>query len=226
MPSPDSGSSLGEEFKPLGGGRAARGNGADHLPIALPVLEKMRLAPTDNVLDVGSAGVSRRLRNQCPRAAWWGGHFRRDIRHARRGSVDFDNLMFLAGESCPNSLAAEFLSHVIFRGIFVLLAQSRGRASKIFFGFSGKADRRDLDQLLPRHPHCTSGEVSSRCQRTLLRRRMGRAFPHRRFYKTWRTRELSIARRRRRSIRAGGSATPEQLAAFKSEGALLVYGIK
>src|SRR5216684_7683667 len=34
---------------------AGRGEGMeeDHLPITLPVLERMRLAPTDNVLDVG-----------------------------------------------------------------------------------------------------------------------------------------------------------------------------
>jgi cyclopropane fatty-acyl-phospholipid synthase-like methyltransferase len=56
---------------------AEAGRGAemeqDHLPITLPVLEKMRLAPTDNVLDVGcGAGwLSRRLANWCPRAAWW-----------------------------------------------------------------------------------------------------------------------------------------------------------
>src|SRR5712664_3531085 len=47
---------------------AEAGRGAemelDHLPITLPVLEKMRLAPTDNVLDVGcGAGwLSRRDR--------------------------------------------------------------------------------------------------------------------------------------------------------------------
>jgi len=51
---------------------AEAGRGAemeqDHLPITLPVLEKMRLAPTDNVLDVGcGAGwLSRRLAKLVP----------------------------------------------------------------------------------------------------------------------------------------------------------------
>ena len=62
MPS-DSRDSLREEFNRWA--EAGRGEGMeqDHLPITLPVLEKMQLAPTDNVLDVGcGAGwLSRRL---------------------------------------------------------------------------------------------------------------------------------------------------------------------
>ena len=54
---------LREEFNRWA--EAGRGEGMeqDHLPITLPVLEKMRIAPTDNILDVGcGAGwLSRRL---------------------------------------------------------------------------------------------------------------------------------------------------------------------
>ena len=101
MPSPDSGSSLREEFNRWA--EAGRGEGMeqDHLPITLPVLEKMRLAPTDNVLDVGcGAGwLSRRLAKLVPEGRVVGMDISDEmIRHARRASVDFDNLMFVAGE--------------------------------------------------------------------------------------------------------------------------------
>src|SRR3981189_1382326 len=95
MPDITSNDSLREEFNRWA--EAGRGEGMeqDHLPITLPVLEKMRLAPTDNVLDVGcGAGwLSRRVagmgapaagrvgfrggwRNWCPKVAWWGWTFR------------------------------------------------------------------------------------------------------------------------------------------------------
>jgi len=79
----------------------------DHLPITLPVLEKMRLAPTDNVLDVGcGAGwLSRRLSKLVPEG--------RVVGHARRSSVDFGNLMFVAGEVAQIPWQPHFFSHVI-----------------------------------------------------------------------------------------------------------------
>jgi cyclopropane fatty-acyl-phospholipid synthase-like methyltransferase len=50
----------------------------DHLPITLPVIEKMELAATDNVLDVGcgSGWLSRRLSGLVPEGRVVGnGHF-------------------------------------------------------------------------------------------------------------------------------------------------------
>src|SRR6266403_1922503 len=93
--------SLREEFDRWA--EAGRGEGMeqDHLPITLPVLEKMRLAPTDNVLDVGcGAGwLSRRLAKLVPEGRVVGMDISDEmIRHARRSSMDFDNLMFIAGE--------------------------------------------------------------------------------------------------------------------------------
>src|SRR5260370_6168006 len=68
MPSPNSGSSLREEFNRWA--EAGRGEGMeqDHLPITLPMLEKMRLGPGGNVLHVGGrAGwLSSRLAHVVP----------------------------------------------------------------------------------------------------------------------------------------------------------------
>ena len=44
----------------MGGGWAREGMERDHLPITLPVLEKMGLAATDNVLDVGCGSEAGR----------------------------------------------------------------------------------------------------------------------------------------------------------------------
>src|SRR3981189_866067 len=113
-PKPDQ--ALREEFDRW----AEAGRGAemeqDHLPIALPVLEKMRLAPTDNVLDVGcGAGwLSRRLAKLAPEGRVVGMDISDEmIRHARRSSVDFDNLLFVAGEVAQIPWQPNFFSHAI-----------------------------------------------------------------------------------------------------------------
>src|SRR5947199_10812525 len=94
MPS-DSRDSLREEFNRWA--EAGRGEGMeqDHLPITLPVLEKRRLAPTDNILDVGwGAGwLSRRLAKLVPAGRCVGSDISDQmIRHAHRASVDSEYL--------------------------------------------------------------------------------------------------------------------------------------
>jgi SAM-dependent methyltransferase len=108
--------SLREEFNRWA--EAGRGEGMeqDHLPITLPVLEKMRLAPTDNVLDVGcGAGwLSRRLAKRVPEGRVVGMDISDEmIRHARRSSLDFDNLMFVTGEVAGIPWQPNFFTHAI-----------------------------------------------------------------------------------------------------------------
>ena len=116
MPEITSNDFLREEFNRWA--EAGRGEGMeqDHLPITLPVLEKMRLAPTDNVLEVGcGAGwLSRRLAKLVPAGRVVGMDISDEmIRHARRSSVDFDNVMFVAGEVTQIPWQPNFFSHVI-----------------------------------------------------------------------------------------------------------------
>jgi SAM-dependent methyltransferase len=88
----------------------------DHLPITLPVLEKMRLAPVDSVLDIGcGAGwLSRRLAKLVPEGRVVGMDISDEmIRHARRASVEHDNLMFVVGEVAEIPWQPNFFSHVI-----------------------------------------------------------------------------------------------------------------
>ena len=107
---------LREEFNRWA--EAGRGEGMeqDHLPITLPVLEKMRLVATDNALDVGcGAGwLSRRLAKLLPEGRVVGMDISEEmIRRARRASVDCENLMFVTGEVQEIPWEANFFSHAI-----------------------------------------------------------------------------------------------------------------
>ncbi len=107
---------LREEFNRWA--EAGRGEGMeqDHLAITLPVLEKMLLASTHNVLDVGcgSGWLSRRLAKLVPEGRVVGMDISDEmIRHARRASVDFHNLMFVAGEVAQIPWQPHFFSRMI-----------------------------------------------------------------------------------------------------------------
>src|SRR3974390_2519780 len=98
MTTNSSSESLREEFNRWA--EAGRGDGMehDHLPITLPVLEKMRLSPTDNVLDVGcgSGWLSRRLGKLVDEGRVVGMDISDEmVRIARRNSVDYENLLFV-----------------------------------------------------------------------------------------------------------------------------------
>ena len=97
---------------------AGRGEGMeqDHLPITLPVLEKMRLQPTDNVLDAGcGAGwLSRRLARMVPDGRVVGMDISDEmVRRARRASPDHDNLLFVVGGIEQIPWEANFFSHAV-----------------------------------------------------------------------------------------------------------------
>ena len=107
---------LREEFNRWA--EAGRGDGMeqDHLPITLPVLEKMGLAATDNVLDIGcgSGWLSRRLSKSVPEGRVVGMDISDEmIRVARRNSIDHDNLLFVGGEVGEIPWESNFFTHAI-----------------------------------------------------------------------------------------------------------------
>lgn len=88
----------------------------DHLPIVLPVLDRMRLAPEDNVLDVGcGAGwLSRLIAEQVPEGRVVGVDLSDEmIRRARRNTLDLENAMFVIGEAEEIPWDANFFTHAI-----------------------------------------------------------------------------------------------------------------
>ena len=107
---------LREEFNRWA--EAGRGDSMeqDHLPITLPVLSKMRLAASDNVLDVGcgSGWLSRRIGKAVSEGRLVGMDISDEmIRIARRNSADQHNLMFVVGEVAEIPWQPDFFSHVI-----------------------------------------------------------------------------------------------------------------
>src|SRR5215472_16870166 len=116
MPEATQNNSLREEFNRWAEAGRGAGMEQEHLPITLPVLEKMRLSPADNVLDVGcGAGwLSRRLAKLVRQGRVVGMDVSDEmIRHARRDSVDFENLMFITGEVQEIAWEPNFFSHAI-----------------------------------------------------------------------------------------------------------------
>jgi arsenite methyltransferase len=107
---------LREEFNRWA--EAGRGDGMeqDHLPITLPALEKMHLAPADNVLDIGcgSGWLSRRIAKLVPQGQVVGMDISDEmIRVARRNSADQHNVLFVAGEVAKIPAETNFFTHAI-----------------------------------------------------------------------------------------------------------------
>ncbi len=107
---------LREEFNRWA--EAGRGEGMerDHLPITLPVIEKMELMATDNVLDVGcgTGWLSRRLAQLVPEGRVVGMDLSDEmIRVARRTSQEFENVLFVAGEVSEIPWDSNFFSQAI-----------------------------------------------------------------------------------------------------------------
>ena len=116
---------LREEFNRWA--EAGRGEGMeqDHLPITLPVLEKMRLEPTDNVLEVGcgSGWLSRRIAEKVPEGRVVGMDVSDQmVRVARRTSGEYVNVLYVTGEVGEIPWGSEFLYAGDLGGVGVLLA--------------------------------------------------------------------------------------------------------
>jgi SAM-dependent methyltransferase len=108
--------SLRDEFNRWA--EAGRGEGMEqeHLPIALPVLDRMRLAPDDNVLDVGcGAGwLEALLAEQVPEGRVVGVDISDEmVRRARQRNAEIENALFAVGEAGAIPWDGQFFTHMI-----------------------------------------------------------------------------------------------------------------
>ena len=115
-PENNSGDLLREEFNRWA--EAGRGEGMEqeHLPIVLPLLDRMHLAPDDNVLDVGcgSGWLARLLAEQVPEGRVVGVDISDEmIRRARRLHDDLENVMFVIGEAAEIPWDAQFFTQAL-----------------------------------------------------------------------------------------------------------------
>ena len=109
--------SLRQEFNRWAEVGRGEGMEQDHLPIVLPVLDRMRLKPEGNVLDVGcGAGwLVRLIAEQVPEGRVVGLDLADEmIRRARRNNADLENAMFVVGGAEEIPWDANFFTHAIF----------------------------------------------------------------------------------------------------------------
>ena len=100
MPESDSHEKLRLEFNRWADTGAGEGMEEEHLPITLPALARMRLAPDENILDVGcgTGWLARLLSERAQQGRVVGMNISDEmVRHARRNCVDLENAMFIIG---------------------------------------------------------------------------------------------------------------------------------
>jgi len=225
----DSKDLLREEFNRW----AEAGRGAemelDHLPITLPVLGKMRPAPTDNVLDVGcgEGWLSRRLAKLVPEGRVVGMDISDEmIRHARRSSADFGNLLFVTGEVAEIPWQPHFFSHAISVESSYYWPDPAAGIKDIFRVLHDGGSAWILINYYHDNPHCHQwGELLAVRTQLLSGDEWAELFRAAGFSNVAHERIVdpspSPATYTGRWFRDA-----EQLRAFKAEGALLIYGAK
>ncbi len=229
MPEITSNDSLREEFNRWA--EAGRGEGMEqeHLHITLPVLEKMRLASTDSVLDVGcGAGwLSRRLAKLVPEGRVVGMDISDEmIRRARRASVDFGNLIFVAGEVAQIPWQPNFFSHVISVESSYYWPDPAAGIKDIFRVLSEGGSAWILINYYRDNPHCHQwGDLLVVKTHLLSTDEWGGLFRAAGFTSV--AHERIVDRSPSPDVYTGRwFRDADQLRAFKAEGALLVHGTK
>jgi SAM-dependent methyltransferase len=229
MPEPNHTDNLREEFNRWA--EAGRGEGMeqDHLPITLPVLEKMRLAATDTVLDVGcgSGWLSRRLAKRVPEGRVVGMDVSDEmIRLARRMSLDCENILYATGEVGEIPWDANFFNHAISVESAYYWPEPAAGIKEIFRVLRPGGATRILINYYRDNPHCHQwGPLLAVPTHLLLAEEWAELFGTAGFV------DVEYERI------ADPTPSPEvysgrwfrdaaQLRAFKAEGALLIRGMK
>jgi SAM-dependent methyltransferase len=229
MPEVDPKENLREEFNRWADAGRGEGMEQDHLPITLPVLEKMRLAPTDNVLDVGcgSGWLSRRLAKLVPEGRVVGMDISDEmIRHARRSSVDFANLLFVTGEVAQIPWQPQFFSHAISVESSYYWPDPAAGIKDIFRALTERGAAWILINYYRDNPHCHQwGELLAVKTHLLSAEEWSALFREAGFSTV--THERIVDPSPSPAVYTGRwFRDTEQLRAFKAEGALLLHGDK
>ena len=225
----EAGRELQEEFNKWA--EAGRGEAMEqeHLPITLPVLEKMRIAGGENILDLGCGGgwLSRRLAKMVGAGRVVGMDVSDEmIRVARRTSLDYENLLFVTGEVGEIPWEPNFFHHAISVESAYYWPEPAAGIREMFRVLRPGGAAWVLINYYRDNPHCHQwGELLAVRTHLLLAGEWEEMF-----------REAGFAEVGKERV-VDRSATPEvyagrwfrdarQLREFKSEGALLVTGKK
>lgn len=220
---------LREEFNRWA--EAGRGEGMelDHLPITLPVLEKMRLVATDNVLDIGcgSGWLSRRIAQMVTEGRVVGMDVSDQmVRLARRTSGEHENVLYVTGEVSEIPWEANFFTQAISIESAYYWPQPAAGLKEIFRVLRPGGKLWSLINYYRDNPHCHQwGPLLAVKTHLLLAEEWAELFSSAGFTKVRHERVIDR------------SPSPEtytgpwfhdaaQLRALKAEGALLVHGVK
>jgi len=201
----------------------------DHWPITKPVLGLMQIAPADNLLDVGcGAGwLSRILAKNVPEGRVVGMDISDEmVRHARQGSVDYPNLVFIVGEVNEIPWEANFFQRAISVESSYYWPDPAAGIREIYRVLAERGSAWILINYYRDNPHCHQwGEKLAVRTHLLWAEEWAKMFrdagfadvAHQRIVDPTPTPEVYTGRWFRDA---------QQLAAFKREGALLIHGTK
>jgi SAM-dependent methyltransferase len=116
MPEISVNDTLRDEFNRWADSGRGEGMEKDHLPITLPMLERMRLLPDENILDIGcgSGWLSRLVAERVRDGRVVGMDISDEmIRRARPASAAADNLLFVVGEAAEIPWEANFFTRAV-----------------------------------------------------------------------------------------------------------------
>jgi ubiquinone/menaquinone biosynthesis C-methylase UbiE len=220
---------LREEFNRWA--EAGRGEGMeqDHLPITLPVLEKMRLGATDTVLDVGcgSGWLTRRIAQMVPQGRVVGMDVSDQmIRVARRTSLEQDNVLYVTGEVGEIPWEANFFTQAIsVESAYYWPAPAAG-VQEIFRVLRPGGSLWILINYYRDNPHCHQwGALLEVDTHLLLAKEWAELFGAAGFANVVEERVVDRSPSPE-SYTGRWFRDAAQLRGFKAEGALLVYGSK
>ena len=221
--------SLREEFNRWA--EAGRGDGMeqDHLPITVPVLEKMRLSATDNVLDVGcgSGWLSRRIGRLVPEGRVVGMDISDEmVRVARRTSAEHDNVLFITGEVSEIPWEANFFTHAISVESAYYWPNPAAGVKEIHRVLRPAGKAWILINYYRDNPYCHQwGELLAVRTHLLSAEEWGRVFYEAGFASVS-TKRIVDASPSPETYTGRWFRDAQELRAFKAEGALLIEGTK
>ena len=221
--------SLREEFNRWA--EAGRGDGMeqDHLPITVPVLEKMRLSATDNVLDVGcgSGWLSRRIGRLVPEGRVVGMDISDEmVRVARRTSAEHDNVLFITGEVSEIPWEANFFTHAISVESAYYWPNPAAGVKEIHRVLRPAGKAWILINYYRDNPYCHQwGELLAVQTHLLSAEEWGRVF-HEAGFASVSTQRIVDASPSPETYTGRWFRDAQELRAFKAQGALLIEGTK
>jgi SAM-dependent methyltransferase len=229
MPEPNLNESLREEFNRWA--EAGRGEGMeeDHLPITLPVLDLMNLAPDDNVADVGcGAGwLARLLSERVPEGRVVGIDISDEmVRRSRRNYVDLENTMFVVGGADEIPWDANFFTKAISVESAYYWPEPRRCLGEIFRVLREGGSAWILINYYRDNPHCHQWSGHFATPAHLLSAEEWTAMLSEAGFSDVAQRRIPDPTPAPESYSGRWFLDAAQLRAFREEGALLIHGTK